>query len=89
MLFVLKHINRIAQNFDIRAINDPWPKFHLQDQNNLDFKSDPIIINGLIGYYLLKSNDGCGYTTSPCSPYKAEKVNIIIKNGYKMYYIEN
>ena len=89
MLFVLKHINRISQNFDIKAINDPWPKFHLQDQNNLNFKSDPIIINGLIGYYLLKSNDGCGYTASPCSPYKAEKVNIIIKNGYKMYYIEN
>ena len=44
MLFVLKHINRIYQNFDIRAINDPWPKFHLQDQNNLDFKSDPLLL---------------------------------------------
>ncbi len=89
MLFLLKHINRIYQNFDIETINDPWPKFHSKDQNNLNFKSDPIIINGLVGYYLLKSNDGCGYTVSPCSPYKAEKINMIIKNGYKMYYIEN
>ncbi len=84
-LFVLKHVNRIYKNFDNELVNNPWPKFHTEEQRNLTFSSDKMIKDGVTNYYLLTSNDGCGYSASPCTPYKIEKVYLSIKKGYKFY----
>ena len=78
-LFVLKHVNRIYKNFDSEFVNNPWPKFHTEEQRNLTFSSDKIIKNGITNYFLLTSNYGCGYSASPCTPYKINKIYFSIK----------
>ena len=69
-------------------LNYPWPKFISNKQNDNNFKSDPIFINGVLEYYIVKSDDGCGYSLSPCTPYRYKKIKATIKNGYKFYNLE-
>ena len=51
--------------------------------------SKPMLLNGKFAYYLLKDKDGCGYTSSPCTPFLLKK-NIYQKkiNGYNFYLIK-
>ena len=84
-LFTFKHLLRIYKNYDTNYINYPWPKFHSSRQIDEVFETEPIRINGIIAYYLLKSEDGCGYTISPCAIRELKKLNFFIINDYKFY----
>jgi hypothetical protein len=84
-LFTFKHFLRIYKNYDTNYINYPWPRFHSSRQIDEVFETEPIKINGIIAYYLLKSEDGCGYTISPCAIRELKKLNFFIINNYKFY----
>ena len=84
----LKTCKQNIQKFDNEFVNNPWPKFHTEEQRNLTFSSNKMIKNGVTNYFLLTSNDGCGYSASPCTPYKIEKIYLSIKKGYKFYNLE-
>jgi hypothetical protein len=84
-LFTLKHFLRIYNNYDNNYINYPWPKFHSSKQMHGVFETEPIKINGKIVYYLLKSEDGCGYTNSPCAIRELKNLNFTVINNYKFY----
>lgn len=87
ILFSLKHTLRIYKNYTYLAYN-AWPQFpKKQDTKHI---SRPMFLNGKFAYYILRNNqDGCGYTSSPCTPFLVEK-NIYQKkiNGYKFYLIK-
>jgi hypothetical protein len=85
VLFSMKHFARIYKNYSMKYINYPWPQFHSQKQNDGIFKSEPITNNGMVTHYLLKSDDGCGYSISPCGGYDIKKINFSVKRGYKFY----
>ena len=64
-----------------------WPKFpKTEDTINVSSLKN---IDNLGDYYLLKSNDGCGYTLSPCTPFLVKGVNFKELKGYKFYYLDN
>lgn len=84
-LFTLKHILRIYKNNDKNYINYPWPKFHSNRQIDGTFEAIPIKIKDEIAYYLLMSEDGCGYTISPCAIRELKRLSFFIKNNYKFY----
>lgn len=76
---------RIYKNID----SSQWPRFNSKNYLHPEFKSDPVIIDNKIIYYQNKGGFGCGYTSSPCTPYDIKDVKLIIKNGYKFYYLKD
>jgi len=84
-LFVLKHSVRIYKNID----SSQWPRFNSKNYLHPEFKSDPVIIDNKIIYYQNRGGFGCGYTSSPCTPYDIKDVKLVIKNGYKFYYLKD
>ena len=87
VLFSLKHTLRIYKSYEVVLENKAWPKFPKTDDTiNI---SKPMLLNGKFAYYLLKDKDGCGYTSSPCTPFLLKK-NIYQKkiNGYNFYLIK-
>ena len=87
MLFTTKHIIRIYNNYDIKYFNYPWPKIYSQNEKtlNLIIKTEPIIINGVIAYYINNTDEGCGYNPSPCTGIMPNKITFFVKNTYKFY----
>ena len=88
ILFSLKHTLRIYKNYNNFLSDNAWPQFP-KKENTKDI-SRPMMLNGELAYYLLKGKtDGCGYISSPCTPFLV-KDNIYLKkvNGYKFYLIE-
>jgi len=86
VLFSLKHTLRIYENYFVLK-NNVWPKFpKVEDTINI---SRPILLSEKFTYYLLKDSDGCGYTSSPCTPFKLNK-NIYQKKikGYDFYLLK-
>ncbi len=87
LLFSLKHTLRIYKNFNNLSFSSALPEFPKKDDTiNI---SEKVQINGKFAYYLLKDKDGCGYTSSPCTPYPV-KNNIYQKkiNGYIFFLIK-
>jgi hypothetical protein len=84
-LFTLKHLLRIYKNYDTNYINYPWPKFHSSRQIDGVLEVIPIKIKEEILYYLLLSEDGCGYTISPCAIRELKELSFFTKNNYKFY----
>ncbi len=84
LLFTLKHIVRINKNID----NTKWPSFNSKNYLHPEFKSDPVFIKNDILYYRNKGGFGCGYTSSPCTPYEVNDIILTIKKGYKFYYLD-
>ncbi len=80
-LFVSKHGIRIYKNYN----NSIWPQFNSEKYLHPDFKTETILINGEIAYYLNKDGFGCGYTNSPCTPYEVKNINLVYLKGYKFY----
>ena len=80
-LFVSKHGMRIYKNYDYSI----WPQFNSEKYLHPDFKTETILINGEIAYYLNKDGFGCGYTNSPCTPYEVKNINLVYLKGYKFY----
>ncbi len=89
VLFISKHILRIYKNINMIPNKSVWPEFYSNNNINKEFRSEAIYINGKIAYYLLKEGFGCGYTSSPCSPYEMKDVKIYEKKGYKFYVLDN
>jgi hypothetical protein len=87
VLFTTKHIIRIYNNYDIKYFNYPWPKIYSQNEKtlNLIIKTEPIIINGVIAYYMNNTDEGCGYNPSPCTGIMPNKITFFVKNTYKFY----
>ena len=87
LLFFMKHSLRIYNNYNELVFNNAWPQFPKKEHTK-DI-SEVVKIDGKFAYYLLKDKDGCGYTSSPCTPYLVKK-NIYQKkiNGYKFYLIK-
>ncbi len=85
VLFTAKHSLRVFKNKDLNYLNYPWPQFISERQNDNNFKSDPILIDDEIMYYLVKSDDGCGYSLSPCTPYPVKNVKMSLRNTYKFF----
>lgn len=87
-LFFIKHTLRIYENNNNLISNSAWPQFP-KKKDTKDISSE-VKIDGKFVYYLLKDKDGCGYTSSPCSPYPI-KNNIYQEelNGYKFFLIKN
>jgi hypothetical protein len=90
LLFSTKHIIRIYNNFDHDYHGYPWPKIYSQSKDAMTFfiRTEPVIINGIIAYYLNKTDDGCGYNASPCTGLIPSKIIFTIKNSYKFYNLE-
>lgn len=88
VLFCFKHFLRIYKNYYRMDLNNAWPQFPMK-KNDKNI-SEKIFINQKFVYYLLKDKDGCGYTSSPCTPYPIED-NIYLKSkkGYKFILIKN
>ena len=84
VLFISKHILKFIRIY-MTPNKRVWPEFYSNNNINKDFRSEAIYIDGKIAYYLLKEGFGCGYTLSPCSPYKMKDVKINEKRGYKFY----
>ena len=86
VLFSLKHTLRIYKNYFVLK-NNAWPKFpKLDDTINI---SRPILLSGKFTYYLLKNNrDGCGYTSSPCTPIPMKNIYQKKINGYDFYLLK-
>lgn len=86
VLFSLKHTLRIYKNYFVLK-NNAWPKFpKLDDTINI---SRPILLSGKFTYYLLKNNkDGCGYTSSPCTPFPMKNIYQKKINGYDFYLLK-
>lgn len=86
VLFSLKHTLRIYKNYEVVLKNNVWPKF--PKPNDTINISKPMLLSGKFAYYLLNNKDGCGYTSSPCTPFLV-KENIYQKtiNGYNFFLI--
>ena len=84
----MKHSLRIYKNYNELVFNNAWPQFPKKEDTK--YISEVVQIDGKFAYYLLKDKDGCGYTSSPCTPYPV-KNNIYQKkkNGYKFFLIKN
>ena len=86
VLFSLKHTVRIYKNYNNLSTNNPWPQFPKTE--NTKYVSKQKFINKKFAYYQLREGmDGCGYTSSPCTPYPV-KNNTKKINGYKFYLIK-
>ena len=88
-LFISKHTLRIYKNINMDINTSAWPTFYTDNNINKEFKSEAIYIDGKFAYYLLKKGFGCGYTSSPCSPYEMKDVKIQENKGYKFYILDN
>ena len=87
-LFLLKHTLRIYKNYNHSLTDNPWPKFP-KTKDTISI-SEPNKIKDTFAYYLLKpNNDGCGYTLSPCTPFRVKNIKLKEMYGYKFYYLDN
>ena len=88
LLFFMKHSLRIYKNYNELVFNNAWPQFPKKEDTK-DI-SEEVQIDGKFAYYLLKDKDGCGYTSSPCTPYSVKnKIYQKKKNGYRFFLIKN
>ena len=85
-LFVMKHGIRIYKKFDY-TLKDPWPQFpKTVDTNNIAIKET---IGNEFNFYQLKKNmDGCGYVSSPCTPYPVKNIKFKKAYGYTILYLD-
>lgn len=90
ILFSTKHLIRIYNNFDQEYFGYPWPRIYSQSKNEMSvlIGTEPIIINGIIAFYLNKTDEGCGYNPSPCTGLIPNKIIFSVKNTYKFYNLE-
>ena len=87
ILFSFKHTLRIYKNYDTSLTKVAWPEFpKIEDTKNI---SKPISLDGKFFYYLLNGGGECGYTSSPCTPFRVKK-NIYKeeKKGYTFLLIK-
>jgi hypothetical protein len=91
LFFLTKNSIRIYSNFDFHYFDYPWPKIYSQnkDSKNAPILTDSIFLNDKIVYYVnVTPNEGCGYSPSPCTSLKPNKIIFYEKNNYKFYNLQ-
>jgi len=71
IIFLSKQSLRIVKNYDENYVNKPWPRIY-SFTTNKKVVTEKIYITSNFYYYLTK-NEGCMYSSPPCSNYNINK----------------
>ena len=90
VLFYIKNINRVINNYDLVYNNSPWPKIYSFNDSEKNNEKNFLKILDNKGNFKFYYSEGklCMYSKSPCSNFNNPNLYRKKIKGYSVFYIK-